>query len=88
MLSAMAHGETQQAGTIAEALLPTIAGLDEERDSPESGRQPIRTADGEPPLAPRYSRSQREDRLDLDGDAGREGGRADGAPRGEAGVAE
>ena len=31
MLSVMAHGQTEQAGTIAEALLPTIAGLDEER---------------------------------------------------------
>jgi Domain of unknown function (DUF4351) len=31
MLSVMAHGETEQGGTIAGALLPAIAGLDEER---------------------------------------------------------
>ena len=31
MLSVMAHGETEHAGTIAGALLPAIAGLDEER---------------------------------------------------------
>jgi hypothetical protein len=31
MLSAMAHGETEQGRTIADAVLPSIAGLDEER---------------------------------------------------------
>ncbi len=31
MLSVMAHGQTEQGGTIAAALLPVIAGLDEER---------------------------------------------------------
>ena len=31
MLSVMAHGETEQGATIAGALLPAIAGLDEER---------------------------------------------------------
>ena len=31
MLSVMAHGETEQGGTIAGALLPAITGLDEER---------------------------------------------------------
>jgi hypothetical protein len=34
MLSVMAHGETEQAGTIASVLLPVIAGLDEERARP------------------------------------------------------
>ena len=31
MLSVMAHGETEQGAAIADALLPAIAGLDEER---------------------------------------------------------
>jgi hypothetical protein len=31
MLSVMAHGQTEQAGAMASALLPVIAGLDEER---------------------------------------------------------